>query len=186
MSFTDFFINDLNTFTFIIPGFLWIMFYCYLRHKPLMNMGLIVFWSLAISYCLRWISNDEILWIAIVGIISDLGLCVFLNSKIGKMCLNKLNHKSPNDDIWLDVIDYELGTKMRIFLKNSDTYLEGEFTIREEKSNDSWFVLRNYHTYKNGAEINNRDTQKKRLAVNLNTIERIELFYEDETKIFEA
>lgn len=151
-----------------------------------MNMGFTIFWSLAISYCLRWLCYDNVLWIAVVGIASALVICLFLNSKYGKMFLNRLNHKSPNDDIWLDVIDYDLGTDMRVFLKNSNVYYDGEFTIREEKGNDSWFVFRNYRMYENGTEVKNGDKKKKRLAINLNSIERIELFYEDDTKIFDA
>lgn len=53
----------------------------------------------------------------------------------------KTFHKTPNDDIWRDVLDLEQGSNLKVYLKNQDYYIIGHHKNHEEKGNDSWLAL---------------------------------------------
>lgn len=95
----------------------------------------------------------------------------------------KINHKSIHNDIWQDVIDYNNGATMR-FIYDDVMYI-GVLDLHEEKGNDSWFILDDYTIEENNGDTRcSRDMMAKgvntKLAVNLNGVKRVELYYENE------
>lgn len=98
------------------------------------------------------------------------------------------NYKSIHDDIFNDIIDYDEPTMMQVYLKTSDIYYIGKFCFREEKGLDSWLVLINYITVdKKNDELlfdPQKSNTKTTVAINLHDIERIELIYEDNSKVW--
>lgn len=53
----------------------------------------------------------------------------------------KLFHKTPNADIWRDVMDLSGGTALKIYPKAKDYYVLGTFSNIEENSDDPWLVV---------------------------------------------
>lgn len=98
------------------------------------------------------------------------------------------NNKSINDDIFDDVIDYEKRTIMAVYLKNSDIFYSGKFGFREEKGNDSWIALFDYIVVNKETteEVYNPEVfdLKSSVVIPLSNIERIELVYEDDSKVW--
>lgn len=56
----------------------------------------------------------------------------------------RLFHKTPNDDIWRDVLDLENGSNLKVYLKDKDYYIIGHHKNHEEKGEDSWLALSGY------------------------------------------
>ena len=101
----------------------------------------------------------------------------------------KINHKTINTDIFDDVMDYDENTYMKIYLKNSSRYYIGRFCNREEKGLDSWIALTNYIAVDNVTnDVKNNpkeDGLKSSVIINLREVERIELVYEDGSKVWQ-
>lgn len=109
-------------------------------------------------------------------------------TRIAEWALLHLNHKSINDDIFDDIIDYDKQTMMCVYLKSSDVYYVGQFVFREEKGIDSWLCLSGYSTVSKDSneEVYNpeRSDLKASVAIPFSNIERIEIFYSDDSKVW--
>lgn len=100
--------------------------------------------------------------------------------------LNKIGKRTVHADILDDVIDYDKRTIMTVYLKDSDVYYRGIFRLRDEKGLDSYITLINYISFSvsDDEEIfNPKDANLNSTVVfNLHDIERIELFYENDSR----
>jgi len=52
-----------------------------------------------------------------------------------------LFHKTPNEDIWRDILDFKNGSNLKIYLKNENYYVIGHHKNIEEKGEESWITL---------------------------------------------
>lgn len=171
---------------YVIPGFLWLKFFCYATKRKTNDFALVLMWSVAISTVLLWLCRGNLVYTAIVGIITLIVACWFLKTKICGKILSVINHRSPTEDIWDLIHDCEKGTIARVYLKYDGISYAGELVYREEEGRHSMLVLSNYRKYQNGVEIERSPNEKiSVVAVYLENVSRIELFYEDDTKLFE-
>lgn len=94
----------------------------------------------------------------------------------------KYFHRTPNNDIWLDIFDLEKGSNLKVYLKNEDYFIVGQYRLHEEKGEDSWFALSGFSTHKKDSnqEIISFSTieQKDKIFVTfrLRDVEHIEVF----------
>lgn len=77
----------------------------------------------------------------ILGTILALCFAKLYTSSKFKRIMVKTFHKTPNDDIWRDVLDLDRGSNLKVYLKNQDYYIIGHHKNHEEKGNDSWLAL---------------------------------------------
>lgn len=56
----------------------------------------------------------------------------------------KVFHQTLNDDIWSDILNYEVGANLIVYLKDKDYFIIGQYRLNEEKGEDSWFALSGY------------------------------------------
>lgn len=73
--------------------------------------------------------------------------CVFsliIKSPKAKRSMLKIFHRTLNDDIWLDVLNYEVGANLKVYLKDKNYFIIGQYRLNEEKGEDSWFALSGY------------------------------------------
>lgn len=98
--------------------------------------------------CANWYVLDNTLAISAIAII----LCVIVScvigyaiksSKVNKFILNVF-HCTLNDDIWADILNYEVGSNLKVYLKDKDYFIIGQYRLNEEKGEDSWFALSGY------------------------------------------
>lgn len=161
-------------------------------------------WSVVISYIIKSFvdlcdsiiipdsqmnASTTIIVCIIVSIILAIICSKMFDNKKLRSVLNFINHKSVNSDIWRDIVDYDNGTTLKIFLKNGITYI-GVLIIHEENGKDSWFALKGHcATYPDGTEFNScalADTDIiSTVAIQLSNVDRIELYYNKDTKIFD-
>jgi len=98
------------------------------------------------------------------------------------------SNKTIHEDIWRNIIDYKNGTILKIYLKSQSAIYIGKLAIHEERSLDSWFVLKDYicmYLEKNEEFDSSLCPQPTAVAINLNEVERVELLYCTDTKVFD-
>lgn len=86
--------------------------------------------------------------------------------------------KTPNSNIWKDTIDFDMGTTVVIFLKESGCCFTGVIETVEETDGDPWIILRDY-TKDNSTPA--KEPYLTRLALNLRDVEHMELYYQKDT-----
>lgn len=184
-----------------LPGYIFMLLFLWLNSRKL-DLTIIALWSMFISYIIQsiWsiihqftlskiIISSELT--IIIYIITAVVMClVFTYIKNNSLILQKLlykSHKTGNDDIFDDIIDYNLPTMMCVYMKSNILYI-GKFSIKEEKGLDSWITLINYFSADKETKEKIFDPDEKNLksvvVLNLRDIERIELIYEDESKVW--
>ena len=177
---------------YFIPGFIFIKIFQLLTSRESSEHQLIL--SIVISYLIKgmcsvghqyFYSDIVFSWgwrvIILLSFALTLSLITVVISelKFVNKIITKINHKTIHGDIWQDVIDYKKGTTMSFIYENTE--YTGVLDLHEEKGNDSWFILDNYVIKENGGTYCARDMRvKSKLAVNLNGIKRIELYYGNE------
>lgn len=76
-----------------------------------------------------------------IGIILSIMFGIIFTTKWFKRVMVKFVHKSPSDDIWRNVLDFEHGSGLKVYVKNEDYYVIGSHKGHEEKENDSWLAI---------------------------------------------
>lgn len=90
--------------------------------------------------------------------------------------LSKLNHKAVCDVIWHDIVDFDKGTSVTVYLKNNTQYI-GYLYEYEENGADSWIsIFQPILVEANGKRrILNADGMKFSVAFSLREISSIVL-----------
>lgn len=184
-----------------LSGFIFMTIYNWLTNTQ-MELYLIGLWSLFVNAFIKtfysalhsiiFIEKDfnesvKIIIYIITSVVMSILCVVIYNSTVFRNLLIKINKKTVHRDVFEDVIDYKKKTIMYVFMKESDYYYTGEFKLYEEKGHDSYIVLINYMLCDKDTcdEITNSTQEKTAALINLQDIERIELFYEDDSEIWE-
>ena len=96
-------------------------------------------------------------------------------------------NKALHDDLFKDFIDYDGITRMSIHLKDSDVYYIGRFRQIEEKGLDSVITLVNYEVVSKATNqvIPSMSQHNSLLVLCRKDIERIEVIYTDDSKVWE-
>lgn len=186
-----------------LSGFIFMHTYNWFNNKK-MDISILTIWSLFISTLIKsfytsvhifLLSNTKIPDALKIIIYSATGLLLAIlftklkETKAFNRLLYNINNKSINDDIFDDIIDYDKKTMMKIYIKSSDIYYIGKFSFREENGINSWITLIEYNCV-------DKKTNKKifdpvegglcsSVAINLKEVERIEIIYENDSKVWE-
>lgn len=181
---------------YIVPGYVCYLIFKFTISKKEDNKSVLII-SCVISYLLLSLVSlirikflKELPDIAIINsaISSILGIgitaivSIIYNHKWFRFITVKLFHKTPFDDIWRDVIDFEHGSNLKVFLKNKEYYLIGHHRNHEEKGNDSWLALSAFGKF----DINTNQNYKSEpcylndehviITVKFSDVEHIEIF----------
>ena len=98
-------------------------------------------------------------------------------SSVFKVIIQKLCYKTPNDNIFDDLIDYKKNTDMIIYLKAGNYYL-GKFCMLSDDK--SWIALANYKYYNSKTlEVEYVPSWDETcVVIPMSEIMRIEIMYE--------
>ena len=91
----------------------------------------------------------------------------------------KLFHKTPNDNIWRDVLDLRNGSNLKLYIREEDYYVMGHHRNIEEKGDDSWIVLTGFvklNKSDNTELESHKGDNKSMIAIRLADIEYAEIF----------
>ena len=89
------------------------------------------------------LSGISFLLLTVITIIASM---VYSSQRFKKLLI-RIFHRTPNKDIWLDVLDLSGGSNLQVYLKGKDYYLRGHYKVHEEKGEDSWFAISAYVIY---------------------------------------
>ena len=140
------------TFMRVKIGFLLLM-----PDNALVNSAIAIFMGTVLSICIvsrKWFSNVMVYWF----------------------------HKTTNDDIWRDVINWKDGSNLKIYLKDQEYYLIGHQKNMEEKGEESWIAISAFGKFDKKTNENYReepsylDDENVIYTVRLSDIEHIEIF----------
>lgn len=178
---------------YFVPGFIFVSIFQYFTSRNSSNHNIIIsvitgcilkaLMALSHVYILKnksfsW--SERVIILVIFAIILAIILAIISECKFVNTLFMKINYKSIHNDIWQDTIDYENGTTLKMTC--NDVVYTGILVAHEENGNDSWFVLEEYMVEEDDGKYNSNDIPYKcRLAINLKTVNRLELFY-GETK----
>lgn len=90
-----------------------------------------------------------------------------------------LFHKTPNDNIWRDVLDLTHGSNLKLYIRDANYYIIGHHRNIEEKGDDSWIVLTEFikHSKDDNRVIETHDGKEKdMIAIRLSDVEYAEIF----------
>lgn len=183
---------------YIVPGFVCCILFKYTISNKKENKSLLIM-SCVISYLLlsvvsllrikyfRILPDTPIINSALstfIGTIFTIILSIICNNKYFKTITVKLFHKTPHNDIWRDVLDFENGSNLKVYLKDKDYYIIGHHFNHEENGNDSWLALNGFAKidkntnlyYKNEPRYNDGQNESVIITVRLSDIEHIEIF----------
>ena len=118
----------------------------------------------------------------LLGTIFSIILSIIFSSKRFSKITVALFHKTPNEDIWRDILDLKSGSNLKVYLKNEDYYVIGHHKNQEENGDASWIALSSFakfdketnENYKN--EPSFLDDESVTFAIRLSDIEHIEIF----------
>lgn len=186
-----------------LSGFIFMYTYNWLNNKK-NDISLMTLWSLFISFLLKSFysalhtivlsdikiyDSIKIIIFSITGFLLAILFTYLKKTRFFTGLLYKINNKSINDDIFDDIIDYDKKTMMNIYLKSSDIYYIGRFSFREENGINSWISLIDYYCVdkKTNNVVFNPEGGglNSSVVINLSNIERIELIYEKDSKVWE-
>ena len=77
----------------------------------------------------------------LIGSVFSFLVAVISDAKLFSDVMVRCFHRTPKDNIWEDVIDFNNGSKINIFLKDEDFYLYGVFRYIEENKEDPYIAI---------------------------------------------
>ena len=118
----------------------------------------------------------------LLGTILSIILSILFSSKRFSNITVALFHKTPNENIWRDILDLKAGSNLKVYLKNEDYYVIGHHKNQEENGDSSWIALSAFAKFDKETNENYRnepsflDDESVTFVVRLSDIEHIEIF----------
>lgn len=106
---------------------------------------------------------------------------VFCSKRFSNLTV-KLFHKTPNEDIWRDILDLNHGSNLKLYLKNEDYYIIGHHKDHEEKGNDGWIAVSAFAKFDKNTNKNYKNEpsflndENVIYTIRFSDIEHIEIF----------
>lgn len=119
-----------------------------------------------------------LLLVIVMGLLSGV-VCAIIADALWFRKILSLLGKTPNSNIWKDVIDFDIGTTVVVSMKESGHRFTGVIETIEETNGDPWIILRDYSS---GDSAPATGPYLTRLALNLRDVEYMELYYQKDTK----
>lgn len=199
-----------NIFIYIVPGFIFIQIYNYvlnLKGKEIKNYILeYIMTSFIInSISQTLLSTINYFWkttyalthnivqvvICLLSLISAYIIARIMKSEKWTEIMMKVKiNRNNSSNIISDLIDYEYGAWVRVYLNNEKIIYDGaliKFDYRESY-NDSFIVLEKYITYKYAKNelynslFNKEEHSNEHVAIKVSEINRIEVTYHENSK----
>lgn len=100
--------------------------------------------------------------------------------------LTNISRKTIDNDVFKDVLDLNSNIIVTAYLKDSNLYYIGTFKLKDEHGIDSYIALIDYSVIDKNTDklVANSDEINSIALLNLHDIERLELTYEDDSKVW--
>lgn len=190
---------------YFVPGFIFIEILAFYNSFNL-SFSKLSLWSMAISYFFTVITSGILSIFCISVSVWIYYLCPLLLSVILghvltrfvfqsdslKSFLRFMGNKSQYSNAWMNLIDFNPGTALKVVMREKQIGYIGRLVLIEERSLDSWFALYDYcmvNPLTNSVILDttikeNGENVNQLIALNLRDIESVELFYNKDSKVF--
>ena len=183
---------------YFIPGYLSLFIFRYFCSKRMSNymmnlmscvvsyilMAIITFMRVKIGFLLL-IPDNALVNSAIaifMGTVLSICIALIVSRKWFSNVMVYWFHKTTNDDIWREVINWKDGSNLKIYLKDQEYYLIGHQKNMEEKGEESWIAISAFGKFDKKTNENYReepsylDDENVIYTVRLSDIEHMEIF----------
>lgn len=181
---------------FFIPGFIFIILLTWFYETKL-EISAIIVWSILISVLIKsfysvihliilrnWDCSEslKILVFSVTGAFLSFLVFKIKQSQFFKRHLHSLTRKTPNNDIFLDLFDYEKPIMLKIHLHSSQVYYYGQLCI----NNKEWISLMDYEILNESDDsvVSDRIGKKGTIIIKVDDMYSIEVRYEDDSKVW--
>ena len=183
---------------YFIPGYWSLFIFRYFCSKRMSNymmnlmscvvsyilMAIITFMRVKIGFLLL-IPDIALVYSAIaifMGTVLSICIALIVSRKWFSNVMVYWFHKTTNDDIWREVINWKDGSNLKIYLKDQEYYLIGHQKNMEEKGEESWIAISAFGKFDKKTNENYReepsylDDENVIYTVRLSDIEHMEIF----------
>ena len=167
---------------YYLPGLWTITVFKYFCSKEIQTESQTIL-ACVVSYVLLSISdllsNIPFLGVIKLGTLLALLVSSIFCAKWFSKVMVTLFHKTPNDNIWRDVLDLTHGSNLKLYIRDANYYIIGHHRNIEEKGDDSWIVLTEFikHSKDDNRVIETHDGKEKdMIAIRLSDVEYAEIF----------
>lgn len=173
---------------YFLPGYWAIILFSFLTSRKIAGKMILVlsclFSYLSISLISVFHQTDNILVLSgisfILSTVISIIISILFSTKVLKRILVKWFHKTPHNDIWRDVLDFDKGSNLKIYFKDSDIGLIGHHKVHEENGDNSWFAISAPIKFdaKTDEIVDDRNQNNEDFIVTfkLNDVKQIEIF----------
>lgn len=179
---------------YYLPGLWTITVFKYFCSKEIRSESQTIM-SCVVSYVLLAISDllanisflgfirESVLGKSGISIILGTLLAIFISSIFGTKwfaaIMVKVFHKTPNDNIWRDVLDLGNGSNLKLYIRDADYYVVGQHRNIEEKGEASWIVLTGFIKFSKDDDKKietHEGKDKDMIAIRMSDVEYVEIF----------
>lgn len=82
-----------------------------------------------------------------IGTIGAISVSLVFTSNFFSKFMIRFFQKTPNDNIWKDILDLKNGSNLKIYVKDQNYYVIGHHRNHEEKDGDCWLALSAFAKY---------------------------------------
>lgn len=138
---------------YIVPGAIGLSILCFGLDRKISTKTYVVtsciMSYIAICICsllhkkLTWLANGELadsLYATVILLVFSVIVIILVNQKWMNNILVFLFRRSVHDDIWRNVIDFDNGSNVKVYLKDKGYYIIGHFGNIEESNTDSKWI----------------------------------------------
>lgn len=176
-----------------VPGIIFIIVFQFFMSHNISSMN--VLYGFIIGYLLKalfavlhtFILTDikfllyaKVLIMSMTSLLLSLLLVYLIRQPIVKKIFNKINHKAVSNNAWINNMNYDDGTKLRIFCTNGDEVC-GVLVEHEEKGVNSWIVLKGYTIINDKYNLDGYEYNTDgKIMICMKEIRYVEVFYMNE------
>lgn len=187
---------------YFLPGYWTLLVFMHLTNKKAGKDAMFII-ALAVGYILNFLADSlcsaldttflqktilsamnhnvaRLLAAALIGTSCALVLTAINNSHWFSMLMIQLFNRTPNEDIWFDVIDFKRGASAKIYEKDGNGYIGGNICHIEKEGDETWIALSRYFKKKPGQSEDqmedHRENDEDYYIQRTSRIEHIELF----------
>lgn len=134
---------------YFLPGYWAIMLFSFFNSKKTDAKTLFVlsclFSYLSLTLISLFYQTESVLILsgisfALLTVLTILASIIY-STKWFRALLVRSFHKTPYSDIWRDTLDFDNGSNLRVYFKNSNIGIIGHHKVHEENGEASWFAV---------------------------------------------
>ncbi len=173
---------------YFLPGYWSIILFSFFTSKKTDRKMILVlsclfsYLSITLISLFRQIDNTLILSGVsfIVLTVLSIAVSILYSTKWFKNILVSLFHKTPHNDIWRDVLEFDKGSNLKVYFKGNNIGLVGHHVVHEEKGDNSWFAISAPIKFDiitdEIIDDRNKDNESIIVTFRLSDVEHIEIF----------